>query len=558
MASHVYIKTFVSYDLATLLSTPIYSKYSLITHADEESKPEKPAPKTKKDKRRQREKAGEAGEAPQVAVFKEEGLNHASEFNFTDTEPRVNTRDPFEEANIIRKSHRIKVSGAAPPAPLRSFNELQILHNVSPRLLMNLADGGFTEPTPIQRQAIPSLLTRRELLAVAPTGSGKTLAFLLPLVMHVRSLLAKSEEQQLSPGVKGLVLSPTKELSVQTGRVLKTLLPSLRLRCSVLSKSTAAGTDFSKVDILLANPLRLGGMVREGKIDLTQVQTLILDEADKLFDLGFAEQVDAVVAACTHPEIVRGLFSATLPETVEGLARSVLRDPLRITVGERGAAAASVDQKLLFVGQENGKLLALRQLISEGLRPPILVFVNTKERARELHRELMYDGVHVDSLHAAQSAASRSTAVDNFRSGKTWVLVATDLVGRGMDFIGVNTVINFDFPRSTTDYVHRVGRTGRAGRQGDAVTFFTEDDVGQLRAVANVMRSAGCEVAEWMLGLKKDRNFNRDRRERSESGAVEGVTTDPERAKRLKRKAQEGKKRGGNEGLKKKKKPQSK
>ncbi len=451
------------------------------------------------------------------------------------------------------------MTGAAPPAPLRSFSELQTLHNAAPRLLVNLSEGGFTEPTPIQRQAIPSLLARRELLAVAPTGSGKTLAFLLPLVIHVRSLLAKPEDEQV-PGIKGLVLSPTKELSVQTGRVLKPLLPSLRLRCSVLCKSTAAGTDFSKVDILLANPLRLGGMVREGKIDLTQVQTLILDEADKLFDLGFTEQVDEVIAACTHSEIVRGLFSATLPETVEGLARSVLRDPLRITVGERGAAASSVDQKLLFVGRENGKLLALRQLISEGLRPPILVFVNTKERARELHRELMYDGVHVDSLHAAQSAAARTTAVDNFRSGKTWVLVATDLVGRGMDFIGVNTVINFDFPRSTTDYVHRVGRTGRAGRTGDAVTFFTEDDVGQLRAVANVMRSAGCEVSEWMLGLKKDRNYTRDRKKGSESRAaaaknIEGVTTDPERAKRLKRKAEiEKKKGGGNDGFKKSKK----
>ncbi len=524
----------------------------LITHADEKSEPEQPSKKAKR-----RQKNVNAEEEAGVAVFKEEASNDASTSRFTDTEPRVKTRDPFEEANVIRKSHRIKVTGAAPPAPLRSFSELQTLHNAAPRLLINLADGGFTEPTPIQRQAVPSLLARRELLAVAPTGSGKTLAFLLPLVIHVRSLLAKPETEQM-PGVKGLVLSPTKELSVQTGRVLKPLLPSLRLRCSVLCKSTAAGTDFSKVDILLANPLRLGGMVREGKIDLTQVQTLILDEADKLFDLGFTEQVDAVVAACTHPEIVRGLFSATLPETVEGLARSVLRDPLRITVGERGAAAATVNQKLLFVGRENGKLLALRQLISEGLRPPILVFVNTKERARELHRELMYDGVHVDSLHAAQSAAARTTAVDNFRSGKTWVLVATDLVGRGMDFIGVNTVINFDFPRSTTDYVHRVGRTGRAGRQGDAVTFFTEDDVGQLRAVANVMRSAGCEVAEWMLGLKKDRNFNRDRKKGNASGksaAIDGVTTDPERAKRLKRKAEVGKKKGGggSDGFKKKK-----
>ena len=467
----------------------------------------------------------------------------------------MSTRDPFEEANVIRKAHRIKVSGTAPPAPLRSFTELQTIYNAPSRLLSNLADGNFSEPTPIQRQAVSALFARRELLAVAPTGSGKTLAFLLPLVMHVRSLIKNSLEDSTSTGIKALVLSPTKELSMQTGRVLKPLLPGLRLRCSVLTKATAAGTDFSKVDILLANPLRLGVMVKEGKIDLTQVQTLILDEADKLFDLGFTEQVDDVIAACSHKEIVRGLFSATLPETVEALARSVLRDPLRVTVGERGAAASTVDQKLLFVGRENGKLMALRQLISEGLRPPVLVFVNTKERAKELHRELMYEGVHVDSLHAAQSAAARTAAVDNFRAGKTWVLVATDLVGRGMDFAGVNTVINFDFPRSTTDYVHRVGRTGRAGRKGDAVTFFTEDDVGQLRAVANVMRAAGCEVSEWMLTLKKERNRNNGKKKTEGSNvpaeAIEGVTTDPKRLKKKMERTEGGKK--GGEAVQKKK-----
>lgn len=525
----------------------------IITHADEEDEPEEPVP-SRKEKRR-RAAAEEEQDEPGVAVFKEEDAKRTKHSIFTDTEPHVSTKDPFEEANVIRKAHRIKVSGTAPPAPLRSFTELQSVYNMHSRLLNHLADGGFSEPTPIQRQAVPALLARRELLAVAPTGSGKTLAFLLPLVMHVRNLIKDFPEDARPAGIKALVLSPTKELSMQTGRVLKPLLPGLRLRCSVLSKATCAGTDFSRVDILLANPLRLGGMVREGKVDLSQVQTLILDEADKLFDLGFTGQVDDVIAACTHKEIVRGLFSATLPETVEALARSVLRDPLRVTVGERGAAAATVSQKLLFVGRENGKLMALRQLISEGLRPPVLVFVNTKERARELHRELMYDGVHVDSLHAAQSAAARTAAVDNFRAGKTWVLVATDLVGRGMDFAGVNTVINFDFPRSTTDYVHRVGRTGRAGRQGDAVTFFTEDDVGQLRAVANVMRAAGCEVPEWMLGLKKERNRKNGGKKAAPGEAaveaIEAVTTDPERAKRLKAKVLKDGKKGGPSGQKK-------
>ncbi|KAL4438005.1 hypothetical protein ABPG77_004226 [Micractinium sp. CCAP 211/92] len=464
---------------------------------------------------------------------------------FVDSEPHVATGDPFEEANVIRKAHKIKVSGTSPPAPLRSFAELESMPGCSKRLLSNLAGSGFTEPTPIQRQAASALLGGRELLAIAPTGSGKTVAFLLPLVMRVRQLMqqeagpeqpAAADEQNGQQGggeggasqaqsssIKAVVVSPTKELSMQTARVLKLLLPGLRIRCSVLSKATAAGTDFSKVDILMAQPLRLGAMAEEGRVDLSACRLLVLDEADKLFDMGFTQQVDAVIAACSHRDCVRALFSATLPEAVENLARSVLKDPLRVTVGERNTAVSTVKQRLLFVGREEGKLLALRQLISEGLRPPVLVFVATKERAKELHRELMYDGVHVDSIHADQSQAARQAAVDNFRVGRTWVLVATDLIGRGMDFLGVNTVVNFDFPNSTTDYIHRVGRTGRTGRSGEAVTFFTEEDAGQLRSIANVMRATGCEVPAWMLELKKERRH----RKRPAAPAAGGISTEP-------------------------------
>lgn len=461
---------------------------------------------------------------------------------FPDHEPKVQTGDPFEEANVVRKAHRIKVAGTAPPPPLRSFADLQGMYSAPPRLLSHLAQEHFLEPTPIQRQAIPSMLARRELLAVAPTGSGKTLSFLLPIIIHVwksssKSMITKQLENSDTKngtkscgGIKAVVVSPTKELTMQSARVLKVLLPGLRLRCSILSKATAAGTDFSKVDILLANPLRLGTMSSEGKIDLSSVETLVLDEADKLFDMGFTPQVDAVVAACTHRNIIRALFSATLPESVETMARSILRDPLRVTVGERNTAASNIDQKLVFVGRENGKLLALRQLVAEGLKPPILAFVNTKERAKELHRELLFDGMHVDSLHAAQSQAARLSAVENFRIGKTWILVATDLIGRGMDFAGVNTVVNFDFPRTATEYIHRIGRTGRAGRNGSAVTFFTEEDIDQLRGVVNVMRAAGCQVPEWTLNLKKVRRSKR-KREGSEGKPSKGTGKSSKRKK---------------------------
>lgn len=442
-----------------------------------------------------------------ISLFKED--KDAVTSAFIDSAPTVCTGDPFEEANVIRKAHRIKISGSAPPRPLRSFAELAERAGCHSKLLYNMAVEGFTDPTPIQRQAVTALIANRELLAIAPTGSGKTLAFLIPLVLHIRSL--KAAEASAEAGLKAVVVSPTKELSMQSARVLAPLLPGLKVRASVLNKSTAAGTDFAKVDILFANPLRLGALSQENKIDLSNVRYLILDEADKLFDLGFTEQIDAVIAACTSKHIVRALFSATLPEVVENLAKSVLADPLRITVGERGAAVSTVKQRLVFVGQESGRLLALRQILSGGVRPPVLVFVSSKQRAQDLRKEIMFDGVHIDSIHADQSQAARAAAVDNFRLGRTWVLIATDLLGRGMDFAGVNTVVNYDFPKSTSDYIHRIGRTGRAGKTGQAITFFGEDDSGKLRGVAHIMKAAGCDIPEWMLQLRKDTRW-RDRR----------------------------------------------
>jgi ATP-dependent RNA helicase DDX52/ROK1 len=260
------------------------------------------------------------------------------------------------------------------------------------------------------------------------------------------------------------------------------------------------------VDLLITTPLRLGHGLASSRVDLSSVRWLVLDEADKLLETGFVEQMDTLLAACTHAELTRALFSATLPEGVEQLARSVMHSPLRITVGERNAAASTVAQRLMFCGNEQGKLLAMRQLLRDGgMAPPCLVFVQSKERAAQLHRELSLERVPLAAIHADMSQARRDAAVDAFRRGDIWVLIATDLLARGVDVVGVNTVINFDFPLSPVQYVHRIGRTGRAGRHGTAVTLFTEMDAPQLRAVVNVMRASGCDVPDWMLSLHKGR-----------------------------------------------------
>lgn len=258
-------------------------------------------------------------------------------------------------------------------------------------------------------------------------------------------------------------------------------------------------------DILIATPLRLVHLIQETKLDLSMVEMVCLDEADRLFDMGFVEQIDEIFAACTHPKIQRAMFSATMLQGVEEMAQSVLRDPVKVSIGVKNAGANTIEQKLVFVGKEEGKIVAMKQLIHEGLRVPALLFVQNKERANELYQELLYDGINVGAVHADRTKEQRDEVIRQFRTGAVWVLICTDLMSRGMDFKAVNMVINYDFPQSAVSYIHRIGRTGRGGRKGLAVTFFTEDDMAYLRTIANVMKLSGCDVPEWMLSLKKAR-----------------------------------------------------
>lgn len=233
------------------------------------------------------------------------------------------------------------------------------------------------------------------------------------------------------------------------------------------------------------------------------VEYLILDEADRLFELGFLDQVDKVLSACSHPQLKRALFSATMEQGVETLARTVLRDPVRMVVGARNSATASIQQELLFVSNEEGKLIAMRQMLQSGLPLPALVFVQSKERAQQLYQELVYESVAVDVIHADRTQHQRMEAIRKFRAGKVWFLICTDLMARGIDFKGVSTVINYDFPVSSVSYIHRIGRTGRAGRQGRAITFFTEIDKPLLPSIAKLVKQSGSDVPEWMLKMHK-------------------------------------------------------
>ncbi|KDR12154.1 hypothetical protein L798_13909, partial [Zootermopsis nevadensis] len=405
----------------------------------------------------------------------------------------------------LRNRYHISVIGRSVPPLIEDFNKLQEVFKLSSSLIQNLQTAGYTVPTPIQMQAVPIMLQSRQVLACAPTGSGKTAAFLIPIIHHLvgpRKL-----------GFRAVIVSPTRELASQTYRECVRLSEGTGLRSHIISKASQAVNKFGpqsskKFDILVTTPNRMVYLLQQEPpaLSLNNVEWLIVDESDKLFEAGpkgFRDQLAVIYKACDSSNVKRAMFSATYTVDVARWARKNLRGLISVTVGHRNAASDNVDQKLLFVGSEAGKMVALRELVQKGLTPPVLIFVQTKERAKELFSELIYDGINVDVIHADRTQLQRDNVVRSFRGGQVWVLICTELMGRGIDFKGVSLVINYDFPPSAISYIHRIGRTGRAGRPGKAVTFFTEDDTVNLRSIAHMLRESGCEVPEYMLTMKK-------------------------------------------------------
>ncbi|XP_031728546.1 putative ATP-dependent RNA helicase DDX52 [Anarrhichthys ocellatus] len=410
-----------------------------------------------------------------------------------------------EKVNRIRSQHRINVHGCDVPDPVSTFEDLQSEYHLNPRVLQNLKDAGLNSPTPVQMQAIPLMMHGRELLACAPTGSGKTLAFCLPLLAQL--------QQPANLGFRAVVISPTRELANQTYRELLRLSEGTGFRVHIMDKASLAAKKYGpqsnkKYDILVSTPNRLVFLLKQDPpaLDLSSVEWLVVDESDKLFEggkTGFREQLAAVFLACSGSKVHRAFFSATCTPDVEQWCRLNLDNLVSVNIGHRNAAVDTVEQKLLFVGTENGKLVAMREIIKKGFLPPMLVFVQSIDRARELFHELVYEGINVDVIHADRTQQQRDNVVNSFRSGKIWVLICTALLARGIDFKGVNLVLNYDFPTSSVEYIHRIGRTGRAGHQGKALTFFTENDKPLLRSIANVIKQAGCPVPDYMIGFKK-------------------------------------------------------
>ncbi|QDE69090.1 MULTISPECIES: DEAD/DEAH box helicase [Myxococcus] len=363
-----------------------------------------------------------------------------------------------------------------------TFDELQ-LHDT---LLRAVKAEGYTTPTPIQQKAIPHALTGRDVLGVAQTGTGKTAAFALPILQR---LSAKAPAGGARP-VRCLVLTPTRELAGQVGDSFGTYGKGLPLRHAVIFGGVGQNPQVQAlrngVDVLVATPGRLLDLMEQGFVSLRSLEVFVLDEADRMLDMGFIHDVRRVIKALP-PKRQTLFFSATLPPDIVDLARSILTDPIRVEVTPASSTAETVSQQVYFVEREQKRGL-LTHLLKEGNIHRALVFTRTKHGANRVAKQLEGAGVSSAAIHGNKSQNARERALDEFRSGTLRVLVATDIAARGIDIDGLSYVVNYDLPNVPEQYVHRIGRTGRAGASGTAVSFCDAEERAYLRDIERTIR----------------------------------------------------------------------
>ena len=357
-----------------------------------------------------------------------------------------------------------------------NFNQF----NLDPRLQAGINRLGYTEATPIQIAALPAALAGKDLIGTAQTGTGKTAAYVLPIL---NKLLSGARHQ-----TRALIVTPTRELAEQIHDAVKDLGTSTRLRCATIyggvgpASQTAALRD--GVEILVACPGRLLDHIQQGHAHLEQVEILVLDEADRMLDMGFLPDVKRILQHIPARRQTM-LFSATFPQEIEKLAGQTLHHPERIAIG-LSRPAHTVTHALYPVPQHLKPSLLL-ELLKRTDTESVLIFTRTKHRAHRLSQQIERAGFKVTSLHSDRTQGQRQSALGGFKSGQYQIMVATDIAARGLDVESISHVINFDMPATADDYIHRIGRTGRAERSGDAFTLVTPDDKDVIRALEKIM-----------------------------------------------------------------------
>jgi len=344
------------------------------------------------------------------------------------------------------------------------------------KLAQALKEKGYVEPTPIQAKAIPTILAGRDVIGVAQTGTGKTAAFVLPLLEK----MAATPSQRT---MRVLVIAPTRELVAQIEENVRAYGRHLPLRYATIFGGVGEGAQIQAlrrgVDLVVATPGRLIDLMEQRHVDFAALQVLVLDEADRMLDMGFLPAIRRIVAK-TPAARQTLLFSATMSKEIEGVAKDVLKNPVLVEIGARSTPAEAVTQYVVEVSPA-GKVPALIHLLKDAALESVLVFSRTKHGADRIARKLSAAGLTTATLHSNRTQGQRLQALRRFKSGDVRVLIATDIAARGIDVDGISHVINFDFPPQPEDYVHRIGRTGRAQAIGDAISFATHEDADSVK-----------------------------------------------------------------------------
>ena len=377
--------------------------------------------------------------------------------------------------------------------------------------LLQALDGlGYQTPTPVQAQAIPAVLAGRDLMAAAQTGTGKTAGFALPLLQR----LAADETKVGSNCIRALVLVPTRELAEQVNASFRQYGEHLAVGCYAAYGGVSINPQMMRlrrgVDILVATPGRLLDLFRQNAVKFKEVQALVLDEADRMLDLGFADELDTLFAALPRKRQTL-LFSATFSEEIRSLARGRLRDPLSIEVSPRNSTAKAVKQWVVPVDKKRKTELFLFMLKDRRWQQ-VLVFVKTKKGADELVARLQAKKIAADAIHGDRPQASRLRALESFKAGEVQILVATDVAARGLDIDDLPQVVNFDLPIVAEDYIHRIGRTGRAGASGEAISLVCADEAPLLGAIEALIKQT--------LSRDEEPGFEPDHRVPATGGAL--------------------------------------
>ena len=351
---------------------------------------------------------------------------------------------------------------------------------ISPSLLNQLKKLNFNIPTPIQHQAIPIAISGQDLMGIAQTGTGKTLAFGIPMIQNL----------QANKGT-GLVVLPTRELAAQVDQSLKILGRAINLRTAILIGGAPIGPQTRdlnrKPHIIIATPGRLIDHLDRKRSILNNTKILVLDEADRMLDMGFEPDIKKILSAIPVGRRQTMLFSATMPEKITRMAKNYMRSPLRVEVAPAGTAAANIEQEVFMVTKDK-KLSLLNEVLNE-YKQRILIFSRTKHGAKKIARAVRAMGHAADEIHSNRSLTQRTKALKDFKSGTVRVLVATDIASRGIDVQDIEVVINYDLPDQIEDYVHRIGRTARAGKKGKAISFAVPEQKRDVFAIEKLVRT---------------------------------------------------------------------